>query len=387
MLYEGPLADDDGQDLFGRVLLRCGSRLDVVWRLDDAPLRWEMKALVEPEVRLRVRQPSAVHDVMGLRRGSTDGWVKNQSVGEDSAPLKQVLLHWMNLPAIHGPTRLHRSEGGNESWWTGRWRFQVGSWLLTLDRREDHARVWDILGIEHNFAVTHVMEIRRVDGEEFAATEFEPLQLALHFGMSFAFGRWVGPAAPVGINPSGVTVWQQWAQVFCDPGRSYGLAWLHYTYTPDLLDLLSCAYAAFSDPDRSDTIRFLLSMAVEVNHSGRVEQRTMTAFSALELLSWVILKLTYGLSKTQYDKLHIDGRIRRLLETAAVDTRVDSARQPALARFAAMESNTDAPLDGPGVITKVRNRLMHPNVPQDEVYHLEGLAAETWFSLVTISTC
>ncbi|MEV6831227.1 hypothetical protein [Amycolatopsis sp. NPDC051102] len=379
VLYEGPLADDDGQELLGRVLLRCGSRLDVVWRLDEVPLRWEMKGLSEPEVRLRVHQASALHDVVGMRRRPAEGWVRNQSVGLDTTLLKRVLLHWMNLPAIHGPTLLHRNEGGGESWWTGRWRFEVGSWQITLDRREDHARVWEILGSEHNFAATHVMEIGRLDGAEFTATDLKPLQQALHFGMSFAFGRWVGPAAPVGIDSNGTTVWQQWAQVFCDPGRSYGLAWLHYTYTHDLLDLLSCVHSAFADPDRSDTTRFLLSMAIEVNHAGRVEQRTMTAFSALELLSWVTLKLSGELSKTQYDKLHTDGRIRRLLETAAIGAGIDSARQPTLARFAAMESNMDAPLDGPAVITKIRNRLVHPNAPQDEVYHLEGLAADTWF--------
>ncbi|WP_153032166.1 hypothetical protein [Amycolatopsis sp. YIM 10] len=40
----------------------------------------------------------------------------------------------------------------------------------------------------------------------------------------FALGRRVGPAAPVGIDSTGSIVWQQWASVFCDPGRVGDLA-------------------------------------------------------------------------------------------------------------------------------------------------------------------
>ncbi|WP_206745049.1 hypothetical protein, partial [Saccharothrix sp. CB00851] len=247
-----------------------------------------------------------------------------------------------------------------------------------LDRRQDHRRVWDVLGSERNFAMTHVMAISRSDGKEFTATDLEPLQQALHFGVSFAFGRWVGPAAPVGIDATGSIVWRQWANVFCDPGRNGSLAWLHYPNTQDLHDLVSCVYAAFADPDRSHTTRFLLSMAIEANHAGRVEQRTMTIFSALELLSWVILKLTNGLSNAQYKQPGTSGRIRMLLEAASVDTNIDAARQPALTQFATTESSTGTSLDGPAAITKVRNRLVHPNAPQDEVYHLNGLVRDTW---------
>lgn len=379
VLYKGPVADVDGRELHGRVLLRCGSRLDVVWQLDDAaPARWALKALTEPEIRLRVRQPSGVFEVAGLRSNPVEGSVDGQSLGSEEALLQRVQLHWMNLPSIHSPTVLRQGEGEDSSWWTGRWRFTLGPWQLTLDRREDHNRVWDILGSERNFVMTHVMEASRVDGQAFTAKSLKPLQLALHFGMSFALGRWVGPAAPVGIDSTGSIAWRHWANVFCDPGRNGSLAWLHYTHTHDLHELLSRAYAAFDDPDRSPTTRFLLSMATETNHAGRVEPRTMTAFSALELLSWVVLKQTNGLSNAQYKSLGTQGRIKQLLRAASVDIAIDTTRQPSLAQFAMTESATTTPLDGPAALTRVRNRLVHPNSPQDEVYHLEGLVTNTW---------
>ncbi|QFU91640.1 hypothetical protein YIM_32395 [Amycolatopsis sp. YIM 10] len=375
-LYEGSLFGPAERAARGRVLLRCGSRLEVVWRLDEPPPQ-ELVAqvLLEGEIRLRIHQASAVHEVAGLRRNSTEGLVHGQSMGDESAPLRRVLLHWMNLPAFHSPTRICLDDG---SWWNGRWRFPIGPWQLTLDTRQDHARVWEVLGSEHNFAMTHVMEVTRSDDGEFTAADFELLRQTLHFGVSFALGRWVGPAAPVGISAAGSIAWQQWAAVFCVPGRNGGLAWLHHTRSHDLQEFLSCAYRAFIDPDRTHTTRLLLSMAIEANHSGRVEQRTMTAFSALELLSWVVLKLTSGFSRTKYDALRADGRIRMLLERARVDTSVDATRQPTLMQFAIAESSSDVPLDGPDAVKEIRNRLVHPNIPQDEVYHLDGLVTDAW---------
>jgi hypothetical protein len=35
-------------------------------------------------------------------------------------------------------------------------------------------------------------------------------------------------------------------------------------------------------------------------------------------------------------------------------------------------------LDGPDVVTQIRNRLVHPRGAQERVYRLEGLVAEVW---------
>ncbi|ONF73725.1 hypothetical protein [Amycolatopsis keratiniphila] len=378
-LYEGPLMEAEGQELDGKILIRCGSQLRVVWRLDEhPPSLWTFNALTEPSIRLRVHLPSGVHELAALKGNLSEGTVQGQTLGSDTAPLQRVLLHWMNLPAIHSPTLIFHSDGEHQGWRTGRWRFQLGPWKITLDSREDYKRVWEILGREHNFAITHIMEITRADGGNFTAMEFAPLQQALHFGFSFAFGRWVGPTGPIGMDSTGSIVWQQWGDFFCEPGRSGGLAWLYHIYNEDLCDLLTRVYAAFADPDRSHTTHMLLAMAVESNQAGRVEQRTMTVFSALELLTWVTLKLGKGLSKSQYNKLLAQGRIRILLNTASIDTGIDSRRQPTLAQFANSELSTDRPIDGPAAVSEVRNRLVHPNSPQDDLYHLDGLVTDAW---------
>jgi hypothetical protein len=379
-LYNGPLIDIDDGELHGRILMRCGSELDIRWQvLDDKPPTWWTIAMFDDsEVRLQVRQPYGVYPVAGLRLAHMTGSVQGQAIGSGDAPLRRVLVHWLNLPAIHSPIAIR--QGGGAEWrvWIGRWRIRIGPWRLTLDRRYDHARVWDVLGSEKSFVMTHIMEVVRDDGQGFTASHIDPLIQSLHLGMSFAFGRWVAPALPVGMDATGTIAWQHWAPSFCDPGRKGALAWLHYPNSHDLHHLLSNVYEAFTDPDRQYTARLLLSMAIETNHAGRVEQRTMTAFSAIELLSWITLKLTGGMSKSKYDDLNADGRLRKLLQAANVGVEIDPARQPALAQFATTESASGALVDGPTAVSRVRNRLVHPKAPQDEVYHLKGLATDTW---------
>ncbi|MFJ6935498.1 hypothetical protein [Streptomyces sp. NPDC101132] len=54
-------------------------------------------------------------------------------------------------------------------------------------------------------------------------------------------------------------------------------------------------------------------------------------------------------------------------------TVIDADRLPALAGFAAHEG-----IDGPEAVTRIRNRLVHPEGAQEKVYRIEGLVLETW---------
>ncbi|MFT7837783.1 hypothetical protein Q5530_16735 [Saccharothrix sp. BKS2] len=287
VVYEGPLLEVGDAEFSGSVRVRCGSELDVVWRLDEIPpMPWALDNLDEQQLHLQVHQPTGVYPINGLRHTLDTGQLNARALGADDARLRRVMVHWMNFPAIHSPGVI-RQEEKNNGWrrWTGRWHVAVGPWQLTMDRRPDHSDVWAVLREEKNFIMTHVMTIARVDEADFTPDDVEPLLQALHFGASFGFGRWVAPAIPVGFDSRDTIAWQRWTPAFFDPGRKGGLAWLFHAHSHDLHELLSHTYAAFADPDREHTTRLLLSMAVEANHTGRVEQRIMTAFSAIELLT------------------------------------------------------------------------------------------------------
>ncbi len=168
----------------------------------------------EDGVDLRLDLPEGEQVALGHLRDSTfdgtatrvRGWLNQLNIGSATTPLDRVVVHWLNLPRLASPHWIE-SDGTQ---WSGRWEADVSGWKLTLDRRKDHRDVWHAIRDDQSAAMTHVMEIRRADGQPFAVADVEPIHNALQFGMSFALGRWVPPALPVGFDTRGQRAWGHW---------------------------------------------------------------------------------------------------------------------------------------------------------------------------------
>jgi hypothetical protein len=112
---------------------------------------------------------------------------------------------------------------------------------------------------------------------------------------------------------------------------------------------------------------------------GFVEQRVMMGAAGLEHIMWQTLVLDGAMSEGQYKDQHAHEKLRRMLTDAQVPTDIDAELLPVTAKFAAEEKQRQGRvLDGPNVVTQIRNRLVHPEGGQERVYRLEGLVAEVW---------
>jgi hypothetical protein len=331
-------------------------------------------------VTLVLRRLDGDAPVTGVWRGRHDGWSNGAAIGKADTPLKRIVTHWFNLPNFHGPIALTRTTDGGDYWWLGRWEAEVGGWRLTLDVRPDHDRVWKDLHKAHVYVMTHVMEIRRADGAAFTAAEAQPLLTALHVGVSFALGRWAAPMLPVGQDSTGKVVWEDWRPGHCDPARQTSPGWWHEQQHASLTDFLGRAITAFAEPDRLPALRLQMMLAIAAtNDRGFVEQRIMMGAAGLEHIMWQTLVLKGGMSKRQYKKKDAHEKLRCVLTDAQIPTDIDAGLLPVMARFAAEEKARQGKvLDGPDVVTQIRNRLVHPKDTQEEVYRLERLVAEVW---------
>lgn len=246
-----------------------------------------------------------------------------------------------------------------------------------MDRRSDHREVWQQVREAGSSAITHVMEIRRTGGRCFSPAEVEPVLSAMHVGMSFALGRWVAPALPVGFDSRGERVWEQWGVRHSSPGATGALRWWYDQRQWELAELLSRAVERFSDPQQEFTTRFLMSSAIQSAAVGFVEQRITAAFAAIEHLAWVRQVVGGGMSKSQYKRLRAHGRLKKLLAAAGVSQMIDEEALPALHSYSLTAD--DGPLDGPHAVARIRNSIVHPTSPQDELYRQDGLIQEAWF--------
>jgi hypothetical protein len=217
------------------------------------------------------------------------------------------------------------------------------------------------------------MEIKRTSGEEFPLGKGREVLECLRVSLSFGFGRKVVPVLPIGYDTSGEIVWEQWFSPLVDRAQTLGSGWLHNGSPDDCAELVSRALRAFSDPSLRGTTRFQMQMATEAVATGFVEQRILSDAPALENLAWTKLVLGNLMTREEYKSCYAEDKLRHLLTSAGEPTSVDPIALPALAKYAA-----DHRIDGPTAVTRIRNRLVHPEILADDLYAHEGLAVEVW---------
>ncbi len=370
-LYQGTIGGIGRGDFDGSIDFKVVPRPEVVWQVTPT----NRLSMDLDDVVVDIEHPTGRAQLVAHRRSATDGWLSPAALGPVATELDHVLVHWLNLPAIRGPLGIEDPDGTVE--YSGRWAAELGEWSVTLDRRSDHREIWRQVRADGSAAITHVMEVRRTDGRPFLPAQVEPVLTAMHVGMSFALGRWVAPALPVGFDAQGKRAWEQWGARHSEPGAPGALRWWHDQRVWELAELLTRTVEGICDPRQEFTTRFLMSSAILSAAGGFVEQRIMTAFAAMEHLTWVRLVLAGRMNRNQYKKLHGHERLAKLLAEAGIGQSVDEGALPALHSYSVTAD--DGPLDGPQAAARIRNAIVHPTAPQDELYSQNGLVTEAWF--------
>lgn len=386
VLHEGPLAGIlQDENLPGTIEYTTSPKVRLVWRLQEEAIRDPMRlGLSVNDVAISISRESGKATINAHRSGPTEGWFNGIKLGSESAPLQCVLAHWLNLPDLPSDTLLEGRQRG--SWYHGRRVMTIAGWRLTIDERSDHSEVWRAIKEKHAIAVTHIMKICREDGSTFTGADVIPVLAGLQYALSFALGRWVAPTLPLGFNKDGLCRWEEWGPSLCSPGRRSGVSWWYWHDDSHLDRFLEEVILRFSDPEREFSTRFMLSASVLANETGFVEQRIMTAFTAIEHISWVALKLARRVSGSQFDALGTSGRLEKLLSLANVPCDIDDQALPALYRFAEREGGSEGPLSGPAAITKVRNKIVHPENIRDKLYKESGIPRDAWLLTVQYLT-
>jgi hypothetical protein len=314
-------------------------------------------------------------------RNPEGGWSNGATIGGAATYAHRLIAHWFNLPNWHCPIILTtRGTDGSQSWWNGRSLFKVQGWVITIDRRQDHRAIWTGLDESDVYVMTHVMEIARIDGSVFLVEDAQLVVEALHVAVSFAMARWTAPMLPVAMNDAGRAVWQDWRPLKCDPARRSGHGWWYESDYESLASFIAAAVPAFLDADRYRQIRMQMLYAIAAaGERALVEQRIMTAAAGLEHVSWERLVLGNAMTASGYRSHSAAQRLRKILHAARIPTSVPSELLPAAAEFIASEEvRRNCRIDGPDLVTQVRNRLVHPKGSQDDIFERDGLLVDVW---------
>jgi hypothetical protein len=293
-----------------------------------------------------------------------------------TGPMERALVHWMNLPDYGGNATLLHAGGGSRTWTRGRMILVVEGWRITLDARPDNGSLFkEDVGLAR-YVLTHVMELRRADGTSFNVDSAKQMIEALRLSFSFAAGRWVAPTLSAGFDAVRDEVWRWWVTPICDPYERIGSPIISPLVVSDLDAFLKASVSKLHGGNAANTTRFQTMLATQTSNLGFVENRIFSAFPAIENLSWETFVLGKRVSKSEFEDTKLwptARRLRELLVDAKVPIHVDAKRLPTLQQLA-----TDKDLDGPAVVTWVRNKLIHPKSPSDQLYKRESLMMEAW---------
>ncbi|MGW9369282.1 hypothetical protein ACWGVR_04590 [Streptomyces xanthophaeus] len=378
VLHEGHIGRPTDPETPGIVELCLTPKPGLVWRLPQTDHTFDS---LPDDATLHIARPYGTAELPAQHRNHEEGWSNGAPLGDPQAPLQRLIAHWFNLPAIRGQQNLTtRTAGAEHTTHGGRWSHETSGWKITLDIRPDHRGIWKDLHRSHLYAMTHVMELRRTDNSVFTADQAQPILRALHTGFSFALGRWVAPMLPVGLGAQDHILWEEWAARLCDPAKTISSGWWTHWDSDALRMLVTSLVTACSDPADAARVNRQLTYAVAATRDeGFVEQRIMLGAAGLENTLWQRFVLSGDMTSAQYDRLPAHELLRRALRSASIPLTIDPEHLPALAQLAAARKREHGvDIDGPTMVTWVRNKLVHPTRSEADVYRFKGAVTETW---------
>jgi hypothetical protein len=229
-------------------------------------------------------------------------------------------------------------------------------WRIEIAPTEETPEVVKYLRVNGGYAFTHIGSLRRIDSQPFPMSAATDVSTALGYFLSFACGAWIGPVLAIGIDSSGSRVWEDWGVGVCSSWSSRD-SW----FDPWRADLLSQVFSGFwrrwMDPVWKEPLALALYWYIgsNVGSSEGIEGAILLAQTALELLAWVLLvEDKKSLNAAGFKRLTAADQIRLLLSWLQVPLSVP----PELDDLQRLSREYN--LDGPSVLTEIRNGIVHP---------------------------
>jgi hypothetical protein len=249
-------------------------------------------------------------------------------------------------------------------------RLEVSSDLgrCRLDAIPDADDLREMAERDSGYYLSHVGDWTPTAGE-ITAVEAQSVLGMLRFWFGLLGGAWSGPLFPEGLV-NGAAVWREFAPWKLGDSREVK-TWLPQRKPLDLNAMFSGFLKLWHDPEWQGPLKHSVSWLLEANSPGTaLESTIILAQVALELLAWVqLVEARQVHSRTDFRHLSAAGRMRALLQ----DIGVPAGLPDHLTSLPSLQQG-DA-FDGPGVVTRVRNALVHATEDNRAVSDgLDGLA-------------
>lgn len=321
---------------------------------DDDAEEGRRFSLVDAGFSIRADDGGASDSLFGEMEGHAHrggGNVRFASYGE-TVPLNRVVFNVVNGPQLMGSLLTE-----DRATWRGRVILESDSgWRVTLDQRRDFTTAVRKAADSGGYAFTHVGEATRSDGLAFRGEDVDSVLGGLRLFLSIVSGAWAGPVLPVGLDPDGNRMWEDWMWFQTTLDRLRGnLSWFDWTLTAGLPRLFASVMKTWEDPRGREVLRYATSFYLGANKPRPVETALTLAVSGLELLAWDVL--VNGPGKWTREAFEARGSARKWLKDLLDWAVIPKSYPPGC------KALSRAALGDPQVaVLGLRNQSVHPSV-------------------------
>jgi hypothetical protein len=289
------------------------------------------------------------------------------TVTPKTSNISTAIFHLFNFPDFVGPEQYVLVSGkpplcSYEV--VGRSVLKGGGWIITIAGTDKTDAQCKALEEQGGYVITHMGEIRREDGSAFSNDQLEDLLKCLDFFLYFVLGCWSGVSLPVGFDKTGQRVFEQWgleATVSGPWNTSY--SWFDEFHGELLSQVFPGFLALWNDATWKDALRKSIYWYLGANQSGmevRTEGGLILAQTALELLAWTyFVQHSKKISAKEFEGFCAAEQVRRLASALDIPMEIPAHLS---ALHSVLQLRRKDWKDAMGVITGLRNRLVHPNL-------------------------
>jgi len=237
-----------------------------------------------------------------------------------------------------------------------------------------------------DYQVTHQVEFAREDGSVFTTQEAQSFLEDLSLYLSFCRGRWVGTSFTVAFNLDGEVGLEQWGSGRVSPWQAPD-SWLDIHHGDPIVDLYRPFCEKLADQPWKEVVSWLVYWFTRAEtETAGPDGSCILLQAALERFAWhLLVRERKAISEKGFKGLEAADQLRLMLNLLSVPATVPGGL-PELLKLAKSKG-----LDGPGVFTFIRNRIVHPpkltesstGLPYYEAYCL----AKWYLELAVLSSC
>lgn len=307
-------------------------------------------------------------------------------VRPESNSLSKAVFHLFNWPKLHGPESyvLQVGEPPRCGWrGCGRFRMESDGWLVTVAEFEGTDGLVKKLAETGGYAITHVGQIERADGQTFSTEQLNGLIACLSDFFSLVLGRWSRPSLTVGFDNAGTRVFEHWGMHQTTTGHYAGGNSFFDRHHDEIFPALFPSFwRLWHDPIWREPLHKAIYWYISANNVGfgvNVDSALLFTQAALELFAWTYCVLDKkAVSEKAFAPrggLTASDKLTLLMSLLGISSSIPP-------ELKSLHSRPGKPWsDSMHAITDLRNGLVHPkeNGPLPAKAYFEAWKLSLWY--------